>query len=125
MTTTAAERLLDEAQLPPSGVLATSPQPTVTASSNAASTSGMSSHGGILSALSFNVKDDISSQELLAQVSQRELRQGWYVDLIVPRERIWQIALGFYERSRTVSQRASYQERMGWMQVHFVMNFYT
>ena len=104
-TTTAAERVLDETQLPPSGVLATSsPQPAesavvgVATSSNAASSSGMSSQGGTLSPSLFDFKDDISSEELLAQVSQCVLMQGRYVDLIVPRERIWRIALGFYKR---------------------------
>ena len=80
-------------QLPPSGVQA--PHPTelsivgAATSSNAACSSGTSSQGGTLSPSLFNFKDDISSQELLTQVSQHVLRQGRYVDLIVPQERIW------------------------------------
>jgi hypothetical protein len=73
-TTIAAERLLDETQLPPSGVQAsTSLQPARSAvvgaatSSNAASSSGTSSQGGTLSPSLFSFKDDISSQELLGK----------------------------------------------------------
>ena len=101
-TTSAAERLLDEIQLPPSGIQAPHPAESsivgAATSSNAACSSGTSSQGGTLSPSLFNFKEDVSSQELLAQVSQHMLRQGRYVDLIVPRERIWRIALGFYKR---------------------------
>ena len=100
-TTIAAERLLDETQLPPSGVQAHPTESSIVGaatSSNAACSSGTSSQGGTLSPSLFNFKDDISSQELLARVSQHVLRQGRYVNLTVPRERIWRIALGFYKR---------------------------
>ena len=70
-TTTAAERLLDEIQLPPSGVLPptlhrpVSANEVVPTSSTTASSSGTSSQGGTLSPSLFEFKDDLSSQELL------------------------------------------------------------
>ena len=105
-TTAAAEKLLDESHVPPSGVLATSSacrgEPSTAGlgvSSNVASSSGTSSQGGTLTPSLFDFKSDISAQELLAQVSQRVLKQGRYIDLIVPRDRIWRVSLGFYKQS--------------------------